>query len=1002
MIRRHLPKRRIFGVTLCLIALLLAALPASAATGDLDPGFGTDGVATTDLQVIDVLNALVVDPSGTIFAVGTSTPLSGDSRLVVASFKPDGSLDASFSGNGYLETRFGFSRATGADIVLDNNGRVVVVGTVGMVSNPDDSLVARFNKDGTLDGSFATGGIFTADASGIAGDDVLTSVAFDPVSQDVVVAGYSDTVSSSRDVLVGRLLQNGAPDNAFGVGGLRVQTVTTADDGAYDLALMPGTGEPVIGGVANGGINADLLLARFTLSGALDTAFSGDGIQTTSAGGADEAYNAIAVAPSGKIAAAGFTDRNGPYDSLVGLYSLNGNIDPGFNTGLVQYVILDPLAADVLNAVSFAPDGSIAAIGTTATTTPAGQGIAYAQVGQDGTVQSALATPYADALDGKAMAIQADGRVLVAGAALNIAGEDLMVARLQGGCTQNYSYIGPVGGDWSNPAYWSPFGVPTNIGDCAQIGAGTVDMHTTITVTKVMLGPSSTIGGDGILRVQSFMDLNGGTLSGDTQTRILPNATLVVDGASRVRGCTPPTSGCLANHAIINDGTTILSVGGTLIGDDGVSFQNNGLLEIFGDGGFWRGFDDNDPQPDFYNSGIIRKSGEGTPGVPSIIEADFHNTGHIEVVAGDLQIWTLKKVTGDIDPGLDLSTGTTQDIVFPDGVHHRDFATRVTNNHTGPVDMWVDEGTSAGDIPGGYDPFAWSTTVEVQDEQDGVPADVRMWVDSSLLTGRRLLVFNHGVIVPECPDAVTIDPDPCFVQGVNGEGDAVMQIKTMHLGEFTSGNRPEFTGGGGLMPDPLPHAKRAPTTIDATIAETDPVGVAVDAAAVTPASSTGDLGADMSYTVTGGATATDASVLGGTTGTPAPLFADSASGLYRYPAGSFTVGNGATATGKVKIAPQATQISPPDGHDIAVVWSADATVPGCAVCAFDVQHRFKADKKGAKWGNWKTWQNDTVDVAETFTVGSHGTYRFRSRLVNPQTAAASGWSPQTSSVKVVD
>ena len=89
------------------------ALARYNTNGALDTGFSGDGMLRTDIADVDAATGVAVQEDGKIVAVGHAdvlsvdhpdTAISGDFAL--ARYNPDGSLDASFSGNGKQTTDF--------------------------------------------------------------------------------------------------------------------------------------------------------------------------------------------------------------------------------------------------------------------------------------------------------------------------------------------------------------------------------------------------------------------------------------------------------------------------------------------------------------------------------------------------------------------------------------------------------------------------------------------------------------------------------------------------------------------------------------------------------------------------------------------------------------------------------------------------------------------------------------------------------------------------------
>ena len=153
------------------LALLLSATPlAVAAPGDLDPSFGGDGKVNLDfnssvgLVLDDRATDIVLDNAGRIVVVGWANNGShGDFAL--ARLNLDGSLDSSFGGDGKVTTDFAGCGDYAAAVTLDGAGHIIVAGTaiVNCIGTEEyDFGVARYNPDGTLDDSFGGDGRVTA------------------------------------------------------------------------------------------------------------------------------------------------------------------------------------------------------------------------------------------------------------------------------------------------------------------------------------------------------------------------------------------------------------------------------------------------------------------------------------------------------------------------------------------------------------------------------------------------------------------------------------------------------------------------------------------------------------------------------------------------------------------------------------------------------------------------------------------------------------------------
>jgi uncharacterized delta-60 repeat protein len=162
--------------------------------GSLDDSFGTSGVVTTDVPGSGTgISRVAMQPDGRIVAAG-SVSVTGGEQFVLARYDGGGNLDGSFGTGGLVFTDFGQGYASAGDMVLQENGRIVVVGRVGL--SGAQIALARYESDGSLDGSFGMAGLVTTsfpDYSSVAAQSVALQA-----DGRIVAAGFAVATSGSR------------------------------------------------------------------------------------------------------------------------------------------------------------------------------------------------------------------------------------------------------------------------------------------------------------------------------------------------------------------------------------------------------------------------------------------------------------------------------------------------------------------------------------------------------------------------------------------------------------------------------------------------------------------------------------------------------------------------------------------------------------------------------------------------------------------------------------
>ena len=411
------------GIPLCvfiapLIAVVMVLAPAGAlaAAGDLDARFGNAGVAVTDFSTTeDYAFAVKVQPDGKLIAAGQSgiypdfhsalvrytrngrldstfgaggkvvatfdssgddlsaIALQADGKIVAAGsihgtafllarFNADGSLDQTFGNNGNVETTFGDPTAGAADVVLQADGKIILVGVsgAGPYSELNDFALARYNADGGLDQTFGTGGKVITHFPGVFNTgSTATSVGLQSDGK-VVVGGFYKNESTPHQFALARYNPNGSLDSTFGSSGKVMTTIGTGDAFSFAIVLQS-NGRIVLAGYSYT-LGHDFSLAGYNTDGTLDSTFGNGGFMATDfSGSTDDIAYAMTMQRDGKLVVAGRTGRYPDFDFALARYSSDGQPDESFGAG--GKVITNISSTDDAYAVALQRDGRIVLAG---------------------------------------------------------------------------------------------------------------------------------------------------------------------------------------------------------------------------------------------------------------------------------------------------------------------------------------------------------------------------------------------------------------------------------------------------------------------------------------------------------------------------------------------------------------------------------------------------------------------------------------------------------------
>ena len=407
VVRKGLALARALRIAAVLaVAALTVAAPAPAPASPLDPTFDGDGIAEVPVfaggQQMAV-NGIAVQSDGKIVVAGTVGTTSKD--FAVARLNTDGTPDTSFSDDGITTIDLGTTQDDARDVAIQPaDGKIVLAGLARLVSTSDDVVaVARFNADGSPDNGFTGDGREVYNINVGSGTDDSAAAVIVQASGKLVLGGQVVEAGSDFEMLLMRLNTDGTfdtnadadPGTHFGTDGIVTEEIATNPDNPYDeiLALaQQSDGKIVTAGTADMGVdnasgNEDSAIARFSADGVLDTNsdsdpavhFDADGKQTIALapGTENDGFVSVAAQQDGKVIATGTPDMGATNEVAVVRYTALGALDgSGASWGATGVVVPTVSSGDdEAFALAVQADGRVVV---------AGQSFAGAATGNDG------------------------------------------------------------------------------------------------------------------------------------------------------------------------------------------------------------------------------------------------------------------------------------------------------------------------------------------------------------------------------------------------------------------------------------------------------------------------------------------------------------------------------------------------------------------------------------------------------------------------------------------
>ena len=193
---------------------------------------------------------------------------------------------------------------------------------------------------------------------------------------------------------------------------IQVRTDLSPGNDTVNSIQVQADGKIIAAGNSYNGMFSAIAVGRYNVNGSLDTTFGTNGIVTTFMDSAHTVANAVEIQQDGKIVVAGNFQRGNVKDFIIVRYKSDGSLDSSFGTNGVVTTDLNSVSDDFGNALAIQPDGKIIVAGGS------GPYFGLCRYNSDGSLDTTFDS------DGKAiisiigpvicMKLQPDGKIVVA------------------------------------------------------------------------------------------------------------------------------------------------------------------------------------------------------------------------------------------------------------------------------------------------------------------------------------------------------------------------------------------------------------------------------------------------------------------------------------------------------------------------------------------------------------------------------------------------------------